>query len=1249
MVPEAAAPIPSSLAKQLLPYAGSLAQGSTRHGDLVWLRHDDPVGVALSLYGEWAQLELAVLEAFLRPGDVVLDIGGYIGTHTRSFARAVGPTGRVIAFEPQPVVVDVLRRNGALGPARVEVVQAAVGAEQGSAAIAAPAVGEHGNFGAMSLGAVDASADLEVPVVRVDDLSLEQLRLMKIDVEGMEADVLRGAERTVAALRPVVYAECNTLEAGARVFELLRSWGYRLWLHRPAAFNPGNTAGEEHNVFGVACESNVLAVPQEGLDEALAVLGDRPDLCTLESLDDLALALIRTPRFGDETPYERDSDQLRLRLRDAQAQHEQVLAQASSARAAAEREAQTAADQLAAAEREQAEVLSRLSETQDDLVRHQARVRAMEESTAWRVTAPLRLVGNAKRSLAAHPVGRALRLLLVLPSGRLREEVRGSRYRQALAASGLFDADFYVSTNPDVPRDRALEHYLRHGAAEGRRPNRVFDPEWYAMKHSDVAVSGIDPLMHYLLTGAAEGRDPSPQFSTTYYLARNEDVRKAGTNPLVHYLLHGEAEGRPARPARELEAELETEAPPPEPPSENDWRGVSPLPAASDDDPVLVVPVYKGYAETLRCLYSVLVSPQARPYRLIVVDDCSPNAALSSALAALAERGLFELLHNETNQGFVRSVNRAMRLAAGSDVVLLNSDTEVYSDWLDRLRTAAWSEPKVASVTPLTNSGTVASYPRFVRDNRGLLELPFEQLDELAAQHGSGRLVDLPTCVGFCVYLRRDALADVGLFDEEAFGLGYGEENDWSLRAVARGWRNVLTGSAFVRHYGSTSFGETAAERQRSGLAVINGRYPEYERDVRRHIEADPARALRRDLDLARLQVARAERPSVLFLTHGLGGGTARHVQDLARRLDEEGVMPLVLSPSADGTQVRLSSPLVAAVPNLDHPWGRVPDGELLAVLRDLDVRHLHVHHLQGYEDAPQAVQALSRALGLLFDVTLHDFMTICPRVDMVDHTRRYCGGPEVDKCRRCISRNGSPFGRPDAGAWQRDHAAYLRSARRVVVPSEDTAERFRSSVPGVDYYVLPHPEVSGDGLAGEEPPRAEDGATHVALLGAISIGKGSEVLLALAQDADRRSLPLRFHVFGYTNADGAFRGLDNVDMSGKYAPEDLSGLVAASGSRLALFPTVAPETFSYTLSEALDLGLHPVSFDIGAVADRIRRSGQGTVLPFELVDAPGAVNDRLLQIAPQAQRWARSGASYPSLLRDYYGLPDLQPDRSAD
>jgi len=266
----------------------------------------------------------------------------------------------------------------------------------------------------------------------------------------------------------------------------------------------------------------------------------------------------------------------------------------------------------------------------------------------------------------------------------------------------------------------------------------------------------------------------------------------------------------------------------------------------------IVIPVYRNHALTQRCVESVLRDPDPVMGGIYLINDATPEPELREYCQQQAQDERVELIEHQENQGFVASVNEGFRLAEGRDVVILNSDTEVPKNWLSRLKAAADRHSKAASITPFSNNATICSYPNFCEDNDVPAGLDREAVDALFSEANSGHVLEIPTGVGFCMYLRRAAIDDVGLFDEEAFGRGYGEENDWCLRATAKGWKHLLAADVFVYHAGGASFGDEAHEYQANALAVISERYPDYERQIAAFIEADPMEPARYAVDTAR-------------------------------------------------------------------------------------------------------------------------------------------------------------------------------------------------------------------------------------------------------------------------------------------------------------------------------------------------------------------------------------------------------------
>jgi GT2 family glycosyltransferase len=625
----------------------------------------------------------------------------------------------------------------------------------------------------------------------------------------------------------------------------------------------------------------------------------------------------------------------------------------------------------------------------------------------------------------------------------------------------------------------------------------------------------------------------------------------------------------------------------------------------------VIIPVYRGPEQTLACIEAVLETID-NTARLVVVDDATDDLKLAAALEALAAEGHLTLLRNTENQGFVTSVNRAMALHAAHDVVLLNSDTLVFDDWLTRLRAAAYSATAVGTVTPLSNSGSIASYPH-------ALGAPIDAEDgaglhALAASTHSGTRFALPVGVGFCLYMRRDCLIDVGAFDAAVFGLGYGEETDFCLRARRRGWSHQLAADVYVYHAGGASFGGRRAALLDRSQRLINLRHPGYDAFIASFLTADPLHAMRRQLDERRL--AGFDGRFVLLVTLMLAGGVDRFVAQRCRELRAQGLHPLVLRP-VEARNVRRCELWTDAisVPNLRY---EIP-GELSALTALLGRVPLDAIEIQHFLHLDARVIDAVRALPMPYDVFVHDYAWVCPRITLIDGSGRYCGEPAVAVCQACVRRHGSNLGeRISVPALRARSATWLRDARRVIAPSADTAARLQRHFPYLTVSVQPHAApVAPIPL----PPRTAKARTfRVALIGAIGEHKGYRLLLNCARDARARRLPLEFVVIGYTANNAALLKTGKVSITGRYTEAEAPHLLRRERPDVAWMASVWPETWCYTLDHALQAGLPVAAFDLGAIAERVRTAATGLLMPIGL--QPRQINDRLLGLA-RSQRLA--------------------------
>jgi len=233
---------------------------SCRYGTMIFNINDRYVGRSLDAYAEFSEGEVEMFRQIVRAGDIVLDIGANIGTHTLFFARQVGPVGEVVAVEPQRIVFQTLCANMALNSVtNVRCLPFAAGAEPGEIAVPRVDYARSGNFGGLSVG---GSADGErVKVITLDELNIPHCRLIKLDVEGFEEQVLRGAGQTIERTRPIMYVENDREERSDSLIRYIASLGYELHWHRPALFNPNNHAGNPINEFGRIVSGNMLCLP----------------------------------------------------------------------------------------------------------------------------------------------------------------------------------------------------------------------------------------------------------------------------------------------------------------------------------------------------------------------------------------------------------------------------------------------------------------------------------------------------------------------------------------------------------------------------------------------------------------------------------------------------------------------------------------------------------------------------------------------------------------------------------------------------------------------------------------------------------------------------------------------------------------------------------------------------------------------------------------------------------------------------
>jgi len=622
----------------------------------------------------------------------------------------------------------------------------------------------------------------------------------------------------------------------------------------------------------------------------------------------------------------------------------------------------------------------------------------------------------------------------------------------------------------------------------------------------------------------------------------------------------------------------------------------------------VVVPVYDAVDDLAACL-DALCRHAPRWAQIILIDDASRDPRVAPLLReACVRREGVRLERNPSNLGYTATVNRGIELAGAADVVLLNSDTLPPPRFVEHLRAAAYSGARVGTATPLSDNASAFSAPRRGGGNRTLDPAEAERLQRVLARTSRRSYPRVPTGHGFCMYLRRDCIEATGLLDAEAFPRGYGEENDFCLRAAARGWRHVIDDATYVPHRRGSSFGAEREPLLARSRAVLDARWPGYRRLVRRHFAKPSVRRARAGVARASAALADAAsgRPRILYAVATTVGGTAHTNEDLMTALADR-IEPWLLRGRERGVELARWSPegerraarrgflrRLRPFPHTSGEYERaVAEWLLRSGIELLHVRHLLWHSLE--------LPRIARGLGIPVVHSFHDYYAVCPTLRLVDAEGRFCGGhctAGSEDCRYAQWRRGGlPRLKHHAvHRWRASMDAALAPVDAFVTTSEPARELIRAHMPATrqrPFHVIPHgrnlPEVRQ--LARRPAP---DEPVRVLLPGNLSVTKGAEIVRAVAElDAGRR---FEFHVLG--RAGTRLQGVPGVVLHGPYARERFLELAAGIQPHFGAVLSIWAETWCHTLTECWAAGLPVAVYDFGVVAERVRATGAGWVLP---------------------------------------------------
>lgn len=763
-----------------------------------------------------------------------------------------------------------------------------------------------------------------------------------------------------------------------------------------------------------------------------------------------------------------------------------------------------------------------------------------------------------------------------------------------LTTKGLIEKKWYKKKYGLSETDDPIEDYLQNIY---RNPNRIFDTLWYT-KHF-IHREDIIPLLHYSTYHWENEVPVSKSFDPKEYLLANPDLKEYDGNLLQHYILHGKHEGRRLKKFRKFKA----------------IKGVIKSHTYSEfvnlepkkNPPVVdvIIPVYRGFNDTINCIYHVLTSSNELGFNTIVINDKSPEEQLSEFLRKLQCLGLIMLIENEENLGFVKTVNKGMQIS-NRDVILLNSDTEVYNNWIDRIY-AHTEDNNVFTITPLSNNATICSYPDWPNDNPYMFEVPFSKIDSLTNQVNKGNNIEIPTGVGFCMFIKRKALNKIGFFNEEAFSKGYGEENDFCMRAQEVGGKNILAYDVFVRHTGEVSFAESAKIEKEKGLKSLLMLHPDYNKKVHDHIKKDPGKKYRQLLDLARIGLINECRENVLIISHNWGGGILRYLKDRLKSERKKNRNLLVITPDDENSSIwNLNAIDSVNVPNLSGLSFEDDQINWKDWLSLLNISHVEIHSLAGWDEIViKQIPIWCNKLEINYQFFFHDYLSVCPNIHLINADGQLCHPEKNNICTFCRDEYSI-----DTTVWRSKYYALLKGASRLSAPSTDTVRRVECIFNDLSVECIPHLE---EHKVVELNKKKPDGNLTIGIIGAIGIHKGSEVVLDCVKYSEEQERTIAFNLIGTIN-NSELENYNNIEITGRYEEDDVYRMIEESNVDVIFIPSIWPETYCYTLSIGINSNKPVAAFDLGAQRDRLMEYEKGIIIPYEYRDKPNLIIDEILK-----------------------------------
>lgn len=717
----------------------------------------------------------------------------------------------------------------------------------------------------------------------------------------------------------------------------------------------------------------------------------------------------------------------------------------------------------------------------------------------------------------------------------------------------------------------------------------------------------------------------------------------------------------------------------------------------------IIIPIYNAFDDLQCCLDSLYRNTNLQENRLILINDNSPDDRIYPYLESQRRDNVI-VIHNADNRGFSNNINIGMSQSAENDVILLNSDTVLTKNWVEKMVACAYSSKEIGTVTPLSNNATLCSVPNLFDENILPEGLSIEKAAAIVEECSLKKYPRISVAHGFCMLVKREVIDLIGNFDAETFGRGYGEENDFCNRAEQMGYINVMCDDTYIYHSGTKSF--VSAEKARyieEHQKILYERYPIQMKVNEKHCLENPNKLIgeniRRYWDICN------GKRNVFYLVHSdfrdgaenNVGGTQMHVQHLK---DELKYIYNIFVAAVDGQYLQVT----AYIEDKEYVYRFfVGERKKFFQFHDRHIARLFKNLLVAFKiDCVHIHHVLTTSLDIFYEAdklnipivfTIHDFFSVCPNINLRSHRGDICYDRDDSLCKECLKDSAKIYNQSSyIELWRKEFSEALNLCAVIVAPSQSTKDIIGKYFPDlyqkiqVIYHGLNISEssnIKGCEIEVQKNVVIEDYKSyekqgHLVVRGRLeikencNIKKVGKMLITIGDSVDESILPvylneqycfkvwipynrikeregkINFFLFqdeetiwqigkkeyciqtdyqkkkirvafigGINELKGAkiikdivsksklsvqwyiFGNIGDTDLLlyeksnlvkiDKYNQSDVKSLLEFYSIDIVCILSVWPETFSYTLSEALGSGILTVVTDVGALGERIK------------------------------------------------------------